>query len=130
MEKRKIMISDTYIPDFSTEFRLHASEDEKEFHESGDAHRLYSRESDTIKIGMADGWRKNSLYKNLISNYGIGLKESQEIINQVRSGTLFPSKSNRACKNHPFKYSKWIETIDQHQKNFVIQCFKNNWTLK
>ena len=48
------MISDTYIPGVSTEFRLHTLEDKKEFNESRDAHRLYSRKSDIIKIGLSN----------------------------------------------------------------------------
>ena len=130
MSRKKIMISDTYIPGISTRFQLSVIEDQSE-QDNIEIHSFEnSLQSELVKIGLSNAYKNNMKYNLLIRESGIGYKSSQDIIKEYLASISVNLKRTSTRRNNQFKYAKSIETINDEKKDFVVQWFKHNWSLK
>ena len=129
MEMKRIMISNTYIPGCSTEFKLSCYEKEDSKAREEADNEEFKELDNIVESGLADGCKKNHQYQQLIIKSEIGSRDSKELLKQYFENSGAPSKA----RNHSywlFKYHKCIKDISQNKKDFVMQCFKNKWSLK
>ena len=130
MSRKKIMISDTYIPGVSTRFQLSVIEHQSE-QDNIEIHSFEnSFQSELVKIGLSNACKKNMKYNELIRESGIGYKSSQDIIKEYLASISVNLKRTSTRRNNQFKYAKSIEAISDEKKDFVVQWFKHNWSLK
>ena len=100
------MISDTYIPGVSTRFQHSVIEHQSE---QGNIEIIHSFEnslqSELVKIGLSNAYKKNMKYNELIRKSGIGYKSSQDIIKEYLASISVNLKRTSTRRNNQFKYA-------------------------
>ena len=123
-------VSQTYIPGKSVRLLLQSFEDDPRHNKE---HPPAESEDDTegpLHLGMANGWRRNQAYKNLMVDAELDKLQNQEIL-EYFSGMVHNKKNtSQGSLGSDFKYWRIIESIDDSIKAAVIWLTGKRWKIR
>ena len=126
----KTLVSSTYFPNSTTEFKLLNIEDDKRSN-SFEVERWPNSDDDSILMpGLANGWKKNNNYKTLISEIGLADLDNDEIIDQFSKFIDYNKKNPCSSTLFSFRYSYWTNKVSNEIKDLIIKNWSEGWSLK
>ena len=126
----KTLVSSTYFPNSTTEFKLLNIEDDKRSN-SFEVERWPNSDDDsTLMPGLANDWKKNNNYKTLISEIGLADLDNDEIIDQFSKFIDYNKKNPCSSTLFSFRYLYWTNKVSNEIKDLIIKNWSEGWSLK
>ena len=129
MSSHTIKVTPTYFPGSKIEFVLSLIEE----NESKEVAKIFILGSKSkfflINSGLSDGWTKNSDYKELITNTEIDNLSNKEILEHYASYISKFYSQNPMRQSYGFKYSSWIDSIQEEIKASVWKSKEEGWFI-
>ena len=123
-------VSQTYIPGKSVRLLLQSFEHDLRHNKE---HPPAESEDDTegpLHLGVANGWRRNQAYKNLIVDAELDKLQNQEILEYFSGMVNNKKNTSQGSLGSDFKYWRIIENIDDSIKAAVIWLTGKGWKIR
>ena len=126
----KLQISNTYFPNYSSSFRLMQIDNYRQNRENEESKIWDESEDDLMAAGVANGWKRNRTYLELIDKWDLINLSNQDILSRFKAWLLGWAEKKNYHKTISFKYDELTKRVHPKIKNIVIRKYYEKWTIK
>ena len=123
-------VSQTYIPGKSARLLLRSFEDDPRHNKEDPPAESEDDMDGPLHPGVANGWRRNQAYKNLMVDAKLDKLQNQEILEYFSGMVHHKKNTSQEPLGSDFKYWWIIDDIDDSIKTAVIYLVEKRWKIR
>ena len=128
MSKRDglVQISNTYIPNESSSFRLIKIEDYKHSGVHDNSKSLDESEENIVDVGLSNGWKRNHSYLKLIEKWDLKNLSNEDILSVYEVWLFGRRKMRKSAKTINYRYNELTKRVPQEIKEILMTKYWEN----